>query len=64
VLRDPVFLTFTALTGLVWLCIEANVMPPVALLRKLPLLAAPARRRRIAVLHAPTEPARGVPALV
>jgi hypothetical protein len=44
VLRDPVFLTFTALTGLVWLCIEANVMPPVALLRELPLLAAPARR--------------------
>lgn len=31
VLRDPVFLTFTALTGLVWLCIEANVMLPVAL---------------------------------
>ncbi|MFJ6194537.1 MDR family MFS transporter [Micromonospora sp. NPDC092111] len=31
VLRDRVFLTFTALTGLVWLCIEANVMLPVAL---------------------------------
>ncbi|WP_319461748.1 MFS transporter [Micromonospora sp. RTP1Z1] len=31
VLRDRAFLTFTALTGLVWLCIEANVMLPVAL---------------------------------
>ncbi|MFD2765028.1 MDR family MFS transporter [Micromonospora eburnea] len=31
VLRDRVFLTFTALTGLIWLCIEANAMLPVAL---------------------------------
>ncbi|MFE9655079.1 MDR family MFS transporter [Micromonospora sp. NPDC006431] len=31
VLRDRVFLTFTALTGLIWLCIEADVMLPVAL---------------------------------
>ncbi|MER7459549.1 MFS transporter [Micromonospora sp. NPDC126480] len=31
VLRDRVFLTFTALTGLAWLCIEASVLLPVAL---------------------------------
>ncbi|PZG00233.1 MFS transporter [Micromonospora deserti] len=31
VLRDRVFLTFTALTGLAWLCIESSVMLPVAL---------------------------------
>ncbi|QGN49085.1 MDR family MFS transporter [Micromonospora sp. WMMD558] len=31
VLRDRVFLTFTALTGLAWLCIEASVMLPVSL---------------------------------
>ncbi|MEU2666242.1 MFS transporter [Micromonospora sp. DT46] len=31
VLRDRVFLTFTALTGLAWLCIESSAMLPVAL---------------------------------
>ncbi|SCL45547.1 Predicted arabinose efflux permease, MFS family [Micromonospora citrea] len=31
VLRDRVFLTFTALTGLAWLCIQGSVMLPVAL---------------------------------